>query len=119
MTTLSRRRLVFSAAALISIAPLSARAGTVWLPETEPSDPFPVPYVDPRSIPEEFRRTVVRYPDAEWPGTLIVDTGSRHLYMIVEEGLALRYGVGVGRAGFEWSGIAEVGYKEIWPDWHP
>jgi lipoprotein-anchoring transpeptidase ErfK/SrfK len=117
MDNLSRRRFVLSGAAAIAGASLLAPpAAAVWSTE---ADPFPIPRVDLRKIPPEFRRTIVPYAEVEWPGTIIVDTASRHLYLILEGGQAIRYGVGVGRAGFEWSGIAEIGYKEMWPDWTP
>jgi lipoprotein-anchoring transpeptidase ErfK/SrfK len=55
----------------------------------------------------------------EQPGTVIVDTGERALYHILEEGEAIRYGVAVGKEGFSWTGIAEVGRKTEWPRWTP
>jgi len=117
MISLSRRHLLASAIALMAGAGFRASpALAVWSTE---DDPFPIPPVDLRKIPPEFRRTVVPYAEAEWPGTIVVDTGSRHLYLILEGGEAIRYGIGVGRAGFEWSGIAEVGYKQMWPRWIP
>jgi lipoprotein-anchoring transpeptidase ErfK/SrfK len=117
MKSLSRRRFIASSlAAFGGAALLASPAGAVWSTE---ADPFPIPPVDIRKIPREFRRTIVPYADVEWPGTIIVDTGSRHLYLILEGGQAIRYGVGVGRQGFEWSGAADVGYKEMWPRWIP
>ena len=117
MTSLSRRHLLASGAAAIAGAGLLASpARAVW---TDEDDPFPILPVDLKKIPREFRRTVVPYAEAEWPGTIIVDTGSRHLYLVLEGGQAIRYGIGVGRAGFEWSGIAEIGYKQMWPRWIP
>jgi lipoprotein-anchoring transpeptidase ErfK/SrfK len=117
MTSLSRRQFFASGgAALAAAGLLSSPAAAVW---TTDGDPFPIPQVDLRKIPPEFRRTIVPYPEAEWPGTIIVDTDSRHLYLTLEGGQAIRYGVGVGRAGFEWSGLADIGYKEMWPRWNP
>jgi lipoprotein-anchoring transpeptidase ErfK/SrfK len=84
-----------------------------------PEDPFPVVPVDLKQIKPQFRRKIVTYEGAEWPGTIIVDTASRHLYLVIEGGQAIRYGVGVGRAGFTWSGEAVVGHKEMWPTWTP
>ena len=52
-------------------------------------------------------------------GTLVVDTGSHFLYLVLGNGYAIRYGVGLGRAGFEWSGRAEIGAKREWPKWFP
>jgi lipoprotein-anchoring transpeptidase ErfK/SrfK len=117
MTSLSRRHfLAWSGAALAGWGLSASPAAAVW---TADGDPFPIPPVDLRKIPPQFRRTIVPYAEAEWPGTIIVDTASRHLYLILEGGQAIRYGVGVGRAGFEWSGVADVGYKVMWPRWIP
>ena len=69
---------------------------------------------DPR-----YARQVVGYGGGEAPGTIVIDTSDRFLYLVQENGTAVRYGVGVGRAGFEWSGRATIGRKAEWPDWHP
>jgi lipoprotein-anchoring transpeptidase ErfK/SrfK len=116
MVRFSRRSFMLTGMAAMATAVAAAPAYATW---TADGDPFPVPRVDMRKIPREFHRTVVASPMAAWPGTIIVDTNSRHLYLVLEGGEALRYGVGVGRAGFEWSGEAEVGFKEMWPTWTP
>jgi lipoprotein-anchoring transpeptidase ErfK/SrfK len=67
----------------------------------------------------EFLPRVVRYPSDEKPGTIIIDTEGRHLYLIMGNGQALRYGVGVGRPGFEWAGVHYVSRMAEWPDWTP
>ena len=64
------------------------------------------------------RRTVV-YPSDEAPGTIIVDTQNTFLYYILAGGTAIRYGIGVGREGFTWSGVKTVERKAEWPDWTP
>ena len=64
------------------------------------------------------RRTVV-YPSDEAPGTIIVDTQNTFLYYILPGGTAIRYGIGVGREGFTWSGVKTVERKAEWPDWTP
>jgi len=69
--------------------------------------------------PARFRRQVVAYSGPHGPGTIIVDTGTRHLYHVQAGGKATRYGVGVGRAGFEWSGAANIARKAEWPGWRP
>lgn len=71
------------------------------------------------SLDPKFRRTRVQYVTREKPGTIVVDTSSRYLYVVEEGGMATRYGVGVGRAGFAWSGRAVVGRKQEWPVWTP
>jgi lipoprotein-anchoring transpeptidase ErfK/SrfK len=64
-------------------------------------------------------RQVVDYSTTEAPGTIIVDTISRHLYLVQPGGRAIAYGIGVGREGFAWKGIARVGSKQEWPRWFP
>ncbi|MFM2129025.1 MAG: hypothetical protein RL477_571 [Pseudomonadota bacterium] len=64
-------------------------------------------------------KQLVPYDGPERPGTIIIRTDQRYLYYVLPGGQAIRYGVGVGREGFEWSGVAMVGRKEVWPDWHP
>jgi lipoprotein-anchoring transpeptidase ErfK/SrfK len=67
----------------------------------------------------EFLPAVVPYPSSEKPGTIIIDTEGRHLYLIMGNNQALRYGVGVGRPGFEWAGVHHVTRMAEWPDWTP
>jgi lipoprotein-anchoring transpeptidase ErfK/SrfK len=70
-------------------------------------------------LPARLRRQVVHYPTREAPGTIIIDTPNTYLYLVLGNGKALRYGIGVGRKGFTWSGIKTVGRKAKWPDWVP
>src|SRR5262249_38000882 len=86
-------------------------------PGMEPD--YPIPPVNMRVIPPQYRRQIVEYRGREWPGTIIGDSDNRHLYHVIEPGLAVRYGVGVGREGFEWSGRAKIGRKSRWPWWFP
>jgi len=71
------------------------------------------------SIDPKFLRQTVAYNGSEAPGTIIVDTTNKFLYLVEGEGRALRYGIGVGRPGFLWSGIKTVTAKREWPDWTP
>jgi lipoprotein-anchoring transpeptidase ErfK/SrfK len=64
-------------------------------------------------------REIVPAPAKAKPGTIIVKTGERRLYLVMEDGKALRYGIGVGRDGFRWSGVEKVSMKKEWPDWTP
>ncbi len=64
-------------------------------------------------------RTTVSYPSNERPGTVIVNTKERRLYYVLGDGRAIRYGIGVGRDGFRWSGVKTVSAKREWPDWTP
>lgn len=70
--------------------------------------------VDPRYLPH-----VVAYDGNEAPGTVIVDTRQRFLYLVQAEGRAMRYGIGVGRPGFTWAGVKTISAKREWPDWRP
>jgi lipoprotein-anchoring transpeptidase ErfK/SrfK len=67
----------------------------------------------------DLRRVTVNYPSDEAPGTIIIDTGNTYLYYILGGGKAIRYGIGVGREGFTWSGVKTVERKAEWPDWTP
>ena len=69
--------------------------------------------------PEIYKRAEVAYVSAEPPGTIIVETSTRHLYRILDDKTAVRYGVAVGREGFAWSGEATVERKVEWPTWTP
>ena len=70
-------------------------------------------------MPSRLRRQIVSYPTREAPGTIIVDTPNTYLYYVLGDGRAVRYGIGVGRDGFRWSGTQRVARKAEWPDWHP
>lgn len=80
---------------------------------------FAVPAVPFRQIDPEYLRQEVQDPFGEPPGTLIVDTRRRFLYLVQPGGLALRYGVGIGREGFAWSGRGVIQWKQKWPRWTP
>jgi lipoprotein-anchoring transpeptidase ErfK/SrfK len=67
----------------------------------------------------DLRRATVNYPTNEAPGTVIVDTQNTYLYYVLGGGQAIRYGIGVGREGFTWSGVKTVERKSEWPDWTP
>jgi lipoprotein-anchoring transpeptidase ErfK/SrfK len=69
--------------------------------------------------PARLQRQVVDYPSREAPGTIIVDTPHTYLYYILGGGKAMRYGIGVGREGFTWSGVKSITRKAEWPDWFP
>ncbi|NWG23358.1 MAG: L,D-transpeptidase [Pseudorhodoplanes sp.] len=69
--------------------------------------------------PPGFERTVVLFRTNEAPGTIIVHTSERFLYVVQPGGRALRYGIGVGRDGFQWKGLQKITRKQEWPDWTP
>ncbi len=72
-----------------------------------------------RELPPQFRRTIVDYPTIEPPGTIIINTPNTYLYLTLGHGKAIRYGVGVGREGFTWSGTERISQKKEWPGWFP
>jgi lipoprotein-anchoring transpeptidase ErfK/SrfK len=69
--------------------------------------------------PAQFKRQIVAYTGTEAPGTIIIDTPNTFLYLVQPGGRAIRYGIGVGRDGFRWSGVQHITKKAEWPDWNP
>jgi lipoprotein-anchoring transpeptidase ErfK/SrfK len=80
---------------------------------------FVVPAIPFEKIKPEFRRQIVVDPTGEAPGTIVVKLNERYLYWVQEGGDAVRYGVGIGKAGFEWNGRAVIQYTKQWPTWTP
>jgi lipoprotein-anchoring transpeptidase ErfK/SrfK len=74
---------------------------------------------DAYQLDPEWQKQMVLYRTTEAPGTIIVSTAERHLYLIQPGGRALRYGIGVGRDGFQWQGLVTITNKKEWPDWTP
>jgi lipoprotein-anchoring transpeptidase ErfK/SrfK len=74
---------------------------------------------DSVQLEPEYQRQMVFYRTTEAPGTIIVQTSERHLYLVQGNGRALRYGIGVGRDGFTWQGLLKISRKAEWPDWTP
>ena len=131
MTKFSDRRpssrvasaLVLLSAVLLTPLTLSrpANAQAPGYAATEPNG-YPADEVigsDENATPERLRRAVVAFGTSEAPGTIVIDTGNTTLYYVLGQGRAIRYGVGVGREGFTWSGVQTVSRKAEWPDWHP
>lgn len=78
-----------------------------------------VPQPDEEELPAQFKKQIVSYRTTEPPGTIIVHTSERFLYVIQPNGRAIRYGIGVGREGFQWQGLLKISRKQEWPDWTP
>jgi lipoprotein-anchoring transpeptidase ErfK/SrfK len=78
-----------------------------------------IPTPADEELPLQFRRQVVLYRSSEAPGTIIVHTAERFLYVVQPNGRAIRYGIGVGREGFQWQGLLRITRKQEWPDWTP
>ena len=109
---------VFSIAAIllaaISISTLASAQGQ------DPGDqPGYVPTPAEEQLPAEYRHQMVFFRSSEAPGTVIVHTSERFLYIVQPNGRALRYGIGVGRDGFQWQGLLKISRKQEWPDWTP
>jgi lipoprotein-anchoring transpeptidase ErfK/SrfK len=96
----------------VSSTPVSAYAAVIDGGHSIPA--VPIDRLDKR-----FHRQVVSDPTGEAPGTVVVDVGNHFLYVVQRFGTAMRYGVGLGRAGFEWSGEGVIEWKQHWPRWHP
>lgn len=84
-----------------------------------PYEQHPMPATDIRGVDRKFLRQQVNFNGAEPPGTVVVDTNNRFLYLVQEGGRAMRYGIGVGKEGLAWGGTATVGRKAAWPTWTP
>ena len=72
-----------------------------------------------KELPPQFRRQLVDYVTTEPPGTIVIDTPNTYLYLVLGQGKAMRYGIGVGREGFTWAGTERISRMKEWPDWFP
>jgi lipoprotein-anchoring transpeptidase ErfK/SrfK len=72
-----------------------------------------------KQLPPQFQRQIVNFTTTEPAGTIIIDTPNTYLYLVLGDGKALRYGIGVGREGFTWSGTERISRMKEWPDWYP
>ena len=98
----------------VPAVPEQQRALIAALPPEDQPEAGPV-----KDLPPQFRRTTVDYRTKEPAGTIIIDTPHTYLYLALGNGKAMRYGIGVGREGFTWSGAEKVTRMAEWPDWHP
>ena len=80
---------------------------------------YQLPSIPINQVPRKYHRQVVNYDTKEKPGTIVVDTKEKFLYFVMPNGKAMRYGIGVGREGFEWAGTARIAMKREWPTWTP
>jgi lipoprotein-anchoring transpeptidase ErfK/SrfK len=95
-------------------APTISRGSVAGLPPEDQPETGPR-----RELPAQFRRQVVNYQTVEPPGTIIIDTPHTYLFLVLGNGQAMRYGIGVGREGFTWSGTERISRMKEWPDWFP
>ena len=82
-------------------------------------EPGKVPTAEEEQLPPQYQRQLVFFRTTEAPGTVIVDSNQRYLYLVQPDNRAIRYGIGVGRDGFRWSGVLKISRKQEWPDWRP
>jgi lipoprotein-anchoring transpeptidase ErfK/SrfK len=97
-----------------SIRAAGGGTAVAGLPPEDQPETGPTP-----NLPQQFRRQLVAYPTEEPAGTIVIDTPHTYLYLVLGGGKALRYGVGVGREGFTWTGTERISRMSEWPDWHP
>lgn len=100
-----------------ALDPQRAMAQATYAERTD--EKFPVPAVDVMQMETRNIRRQVAYPTPHAPGTVIVDTKNRFIYLVQEDGKAMRYGVGVGQQGLAFKGNADIGLKREWPNWAP
>ncbi len=101
----------------LSYMPIDRDSAVLRQPVTQTEEPSGVPGGD--ELPAPLQRQIVYYPSNEPAGTIIIDTAHTFLYLTLGDGKAIRYGIGVGREGFTWSGIEAISRKSEWPDWIP
>jgi lipoprotein-anchoring transpeptidase ErfK/SrfK len=108
--------------AVIALAPTARAQGYAYEPPDGPVEHSPSYGGDNLDLGVNFKQktaTVVPNPTGEPPGTIVINTYERLLYFVEDGGTAIRYGIAVGRQGFTWKGVAEVGRKTEWPRWFP
>jgi lipoprotein-anchoring transpeptidase ErfK/SrfK len=115
------RILVTTALAMTFVCAISGLAGAQIFRPSMPIEDQPgyQPGPEEEQLPPAFRRQLVFFRTTEPPGTIVVQTSERFLYLVQGNNRALRYGIGVGRDGFQWSGLLKVSRKAEWPDWRP
>ena len=110
---------VFACAAAPGLAGAAPVAGETRGLYGSVPDKFPIPAINLSRINAAFLRAQVPYPTREPAGTIVIDPRHHYLYFVNGDGTAMRYGVGVGRQGFAWKGVATINSKQEWPDWYP
>jgi lipoprotein-anchoring transpeptidase ErfK/SrfK len=101
-------------AAPIAASPMSRPTVIAALPPEEQPDQGPA-----KQLPPQFQRQEVSFSTPEPAGTIIIDTPNTYLYLVLGNGRAMRYGIGVGREGFTWTGTERISRMKEWPDWFP
>ncbi|NVN88501.1 MAG: L,D-transpeptidase [Rhodopseudomonas sp.] len=104
---------------LIAAAGLMLSMPQGFAQQPDPGDEPGLIADDGYELPPEYKRQMVYYRSTEAPGTIIIQTSERFLYIVQGNGRALRYAIGVGREGFQWQGLLKISRKAEWPDWTP
>ena len=124
--SVSPRAAVLAVGAILLAVPFAAQAQTLGYVPTQPSyvdqgvaSDAPQATDEDAQLPDRLRKQIVSFDRGEPAGTIVIDTANTYLYYVLGNGRAIRYGVGVGREGFTWSGVQTVTRKAEWPDWHP
>ncbi len=115
MTKIRLNSLLFAILTVLLAPPAFAQGYNT----SDSDQPGYIPSEAEEQLPPEYQRTAVFYRTSEAPGTIIISTSERYLYVVQGDGRALRYGIGVGREGFQWQGLLKISRKQEWPDWTP
>ncbi len=119
IVTIAAATAISTSASADPFNPFEALFGPLRPQVSAPAYAAPAPSNDEAALSSELQRQVVDYRTSEAPGTIIIDTPNTFLYLVMPGGKALRYGIGVGREGFTWSGTKTIERKAEWPDWTP
>lgn len=115
----AKRLLPALAFALFAIFTLPGTASAQRVDMSGADQPGYIPDDADEQLPPQFQRQMVFFRTTEPPGTIVIQTSQRYLYLVQGNGRALRYGIGVGRDGFQWQGLLNISRKAEWPDWTP
>jgi lipoprotein-anchoring transpeptidase ErfK/SrfK len=118
------RKALFARAAAAAIAASAALFGAVFgmaaqVDMNVGEQPGYVPTPEENQLGGAYERQEVFFRSSEAPGTILIDTNNRFLYLVQPSNRAFRYGIGVGRDGFQWQGVEKISRKQEWPDWRP
>jgi lipoprotein-anchoring transpeptidase ErfK/SrfK len=123
---MSKKSLSYGLTALLAAAALScgtaqAQQQVAYGQQAAPQYAVTAPdeAADDAQLDPRLQRQMVAYNTTEAPGTIVIDTPHTYLYLVLGNGQAIRYGIGVGREGFTWAGVKQIAKKAEWPDWYP
>jgi lipoprotein-anchoring transpeptidase ErfK/SrfK len=113
------RYLALALGAILIVGPAALAQQAPLDPKYDLEKPGFVPDPTEEQLLPEYRPQPVYFRSNEPPGTIVVETEDRFLYLVKDNKTAIRYGIGVGREGFQWSGLLKISRKQEWPDWRP